>query len=171
MAADDYFENFPEFIDLAVRKSRYFGPITAESLNNRHTVMLPNNVVNNATVLDLGSCVGTSGHWCLGHGALHYTGVEIQKPQYEISKKLLSSYWTENQFELHNTDIVSFLDDAVAHTKKYDIILLIGVIYTFLNHYSLLEKICQLCDRYIIIDSIYPFLQFTGTVDIGCSFI
>jgi SAM-dependent methyltransferase len=168
---DNFFCDYQEFSDLDARRSRYYGPITTETLNSRHEVMLPEYIVKNKTVLDLGSCLGASGHWSLGHGSTHYTGVEIQKPQSDISQKLLSKYWDSNKFSIISKDFIDFLDEAITEGKRYDIVLMIGVIYAFIDQYSLLEKVSKVCDKYLLIDSVYPSLQMFGKVELESSFI
>jgi len=160
----NFFKKYPEFVDLDVRKLRPHGPISAESLDNRHAVMLPDVIVNDATILDLGSCLGATGHWVLSKGAKHYIGIELQTEQATISQTLMSKYWPDNKFEIYNQSIQEFLDDAISKNKKYDIVVMIGIIYAFVDHYTLLKKVSQVCEKYIIIDSIYPASMLDGKI-------
>ena len=73
-----FFTQFPEFVAQDSRKDRGFSPVTIETLDNRHLVTTPKWLVEDMTVLDLGSCLGATGHWSLSQECKHYTGVEVQ---------------------------------------------------------------------------------------------
>ena len=147
----NFFINYPEFINEDSRRHREHVPITAETLDRRHEVLLPSNLLKDATVLDLGSCIGATGHWCLSFGAKHYTGVEIQKEMCDISQRLLGNYWTN--FDIVNSNIETFLD---TQKKTYDVVILLGVIYAFMDTYSLLKKVSRICNHVIVVDGSYP---------------
>jgi len=161
----NFFKNYPEFVDLDVRKLRPHGPVSAESLDNRHAVMLPDDIVKNATILDLGSCLAATGHWALSKGAAHYTGVELQTVQVDISQQLMSKYWPSDKFEIYNQSLQEFLDTAISKNKKYDVVVMIGIMYAFMDHYALLKKVSQVCKKYIILDSIYPASMLDGKIE------
>lgn len=152
----EFFENFPEFVEEDARKDRGFSQVTYESLTKRHMAMAPKWVVEDMTVLDLGSCLGATGHWVLSHGAAEYTGVEVQTDMAAKSDELLSKYWNRNQFKIVEKDLREFLNDAVKSKKKYDVVFMIGAIYAFLDTYSIIEKISQICTYCVVIDSLYP---------------
>jgi len=161
----NFFKQYPEFVDLDVRKVRPHGPVSAESLDNRHAVMLPDEIVKDATILDLGSCLAATGHWVLSKNALHYTGVELQAEQVDISQHLMSKYWTNDKFEVYCQSIQEFLDNAISKNKKYDVVVMIGIMYAFMDHYTLLKKVSQVCKKYIILDSIYPASMLDGKIE------
>lgn len=147
------FDQFPDFILQDTRKNRAWSPVTSESLFNRHQTTLPADLIKDKSILDLGSCLSATGHWCLSNGASHYTGVEVQPALASKGNMLLSKHWDSNQFEIINNDILEFLK---SNTQKFDIIVLVGVIYAFVDHYSLLEKISSICNEIMIVDCIYP---------------
>lgn len=157
----NFFENFPEFIEEDSRAGRGYSPVTIETLNTRHSASLPVWSVDGNTVLDLGSCLGATGHWVLSNGCSHYTGVEVQPSLAETSKSLLSKYWNSSQFEIVQQDLREFLDKQIANGKKYDVVVMVGVVYAFLDTYGILEKVSKVCDYMLLIDSIYPW-HMTG---------
>lgn len=150
---NNFFDQFPEFILQDTRNKRLWSPVTSESLSNRHVTSLPNSLINGCTVLDLGSCLGATGHWCLSNGATHYTGVEVQSKLASKSQTLLSMHWSTDKFNIRQANIVDFLN---YNTSKYDIVVMVGVIYAFLDQYDLLKKVTAICNKVLVIDSIYP---------------
>jgi 2-polyprenyl-3-methyl-5-hydroxy-6-metoxy-1,4-benzoquinol methylase len=164
-----FFNKFPEFVDLDSRKDRGFSPVTAETLDNRHETSLPAWAVDGMTVLDLGSCLGATGHWVLSNGAKHYTGVEVQPELAKISQTLLSKHWPEDKFKINQIDLRTFFKEEIAQGKKYDVVVMVGVIYAFLDTYGILSQLAELCDYLTVIDSIYPWNMLnpdTPTVDV-----
>lgn len=149
----NFFEQYKIFVEDDNRTSREFHPVTVESLNNRHETMAPKWLVEGASILDLGSCIGATGHWCLSNGATHYTGVEVQDEYVEKSNKNLSTYWSKDLFKIAPNSIEMFLDTC---TETFDIVFVCGVIYGFLNTHGLLEKISKIANKCIVIDTSYP---------------
>jgi predicted TPR repeat methyltransferase len=139
-----YFDFYKEFIDKDLRSKRDNWKVTSETLTRRCQVMLPPELVKGKTILDLGSGLGAMGHWCLQHGATHYTGVEIQKEFREISNELLSKYHSN----------FTICDDMNKLTEQYDIVIAAGFMHGFLNVISAIEKVCSLSNEYIIIESL-----------------
>jgi SAM-dependent methyltransferase len=152
----NFFKNFPEFVDLDSRKYRESNPINSETLDTRHEVALPREVVENCTVLDLGSCLGATGHWVLSNGCFHYTGVEIQPKMVEDSRSLLSKYWRVDQFTIVKQDIRDFLKQSILENKKWDVVVAVGVVYAFLDTYGFLKEITEVANKVVVIDSLYP---------------
>jgi SAM-dependent methyltransferase/precorrin-6B methylase 2 len=149
----NFFEQHKIFVEDDNRKDREFHPVTVESLNNRHETMAPKWLVEGSTILDLGSCIGATGHWCLSQGATHYTGVEVQSEYVEKSNKNLAMFWDASIFEIVPVDIEVFLDTC---PKKFDVVFVCGVIYGFLNTHGILEKICNIANKCVVIDTSYP---------------
>lgn len=162
----EFFENFPEFVEEDARKDRGYSRLTFESLNKRHMAMAPKWLVEDMTVLDLGSCLGATGHWVLSQGASEYTGVEVQPDMALKSEQFLSKYWNQNQFKIVEKDIREFLDDAIRSKKKYDVIIMIGVIYAFLDTYNIVQKLAKLSSYAVVIDSLYPWYMQNPDVPI-----
>lgn len=150
-----FFSQYPEFVEQDLRKDRPVIPVTIETLNNRHDALLPDWLIESKTVLDLGSCLGATGQWVLENGCSHYTGVEVQPELADTSNSLLSKYWTSNQYSIVQQDLRSFLDETIASDKKYDVIVMLGVIYAFLDTYTILSKVASICNYSIVIESNY----------------
>lgn len=148
-----FFEDFLEFIDFDSRKVRTAVPVTAETLTKRHQITLPQSLIKDASILDLGSCLGASGHWCLSNGARHYTGVEVQQGMVDKSNNIMSKYWSKDQYEIVHQDLTEFLTTT---TQTFDIVLMFGVIYAFVDTYTILKNVSKICNKSIIIDSGYP---------------
>lgn len=145
----NFFDDYPEFIDNDIRKDRPTSTVTSESLSNRLNSLLPSWLIKDKTVLDLGSCFGSAGHWALSKGAKHYTGVEIQKTFCDKSNEMLSKYWTN--FDIINSEIYEFNPD-----QKYDIVLAAGVVHCYFDPFKIYEKICSLSNEYVIIETLNP---------------
>jgi SAM-dependent methyltransferase len=146
-----FFDNYPEFITNDSRSKRGISTVTSESLTKRHEVSLPKNLISECSVLDLGSCYGATGHWCLANGASHYTGVEIQKDMVDKSNQMLSKYW--NNYNIIELGIDDFLKQ---NTNHYDVTILFGVLYAFLDQHGLLEQVCAITNKVVVIDTLYP---------------
>lgn len=148
-----FFEQFNQFVQSDNRKDRQWVPSTAESLTRKHETIAPAWLVKDASILDLGSCIGATGHWCLAQGARHYVGVEAQKEYVDISRELLANEWPADRFEIVCQDIESFLANS---PEQFDCVFACGVIYAFLDTYGLLKMIAVRSRKAIIIDTAYP---------------
>lgn len=145
-----FFENYVEFVDSDIRKHRAKTPVTVESLDQRCKVLLPPWFVKDKTILDLGHCVGAFGHWALAHGAKHYTGLDIQQSFCDKSQELLSKHWDSSKFEVVNSDVIEYLKTT---DKKYDIVIACGILHGYLDFYTVLKSITDVCD-YVVFESI-----------------
>jgi 2-polyprenyl-3-methyl-5-hydroxy-6-metoxy-1,4-benzoquinol methylase len=151
------FEIATEFIDLDCRQTRVYHPTTVETVYKKCQVQLPKNLIEDKTILDLGSALGAAGHYALTNGAKHYTGVELQNYYVDHSNILLKKYWDSDKFVIVQQEIEDFLDEKIAQNKKYDYVLAAGVIYCFLNMVSILDKLCKITREAIVIETInYP---------------
>jgi 2-polyprenyl-3-methyl-5-hydroxy-6-metoxy-1,4-benzoquinol methylase len=148
-----FFQKYIEFVEEDNRRLRPQTPTTVESLTYKHEAMAPAHILKDKTILDLGSCLGATGHWCLSHGAASYTGVEFQKSYVDKSTELLSRHWPSSKFEIIQTEIEDFLKSS---TKRYDVVFACGVLYGFLNTVGILELIAKSAEDCIVIDSSYP---------------
>lgn len=148
-----FFEAHREFVHNDNRKDRANTPVTPETLTYKHEAMAPISLVNGKTILDLGSCIGATGHWCLSHGAKKYTGIEFQQEYVDLSTLLLSNHWSSEKFSIVKNDIEDFLRTC---QEKYDIVFACGVIYGFLNLHEILTLICSAANQSVIIDTMYP---------------
>jgi 2-polyprenyl-3-methyl-5-hydroxy-6-metoxy-1,4-benzoquinol methylase len=148
-----FFQQYNEFVEKDNRQQRLHTPVTAETLTRKHEAMAPPQILNGKTVLDLGSCIGASGHWVLSNGATKYTGVEFQKEYVDISKSLLSKYWSNDQFRIVHSELEKFISESI---EKYDIVLVCGIVYGFLNTHGILTAISKVANYCIIVDTSYP---------------
>lgn len=166
------FELQPEFIEQDHRTTRPAGAyqkpdanpgeikvygyaISTEFMNQRHGIMLPPDQIQGKTVLDIGSCLGATGAWCLYHGAAHYTGVEVQQTYVDLSSQLLSKYHSQEKFT-----IVKQPAEKLTFDHKFDIIVASGVLYGIFNPFAFIESLTALAREQIIIESKHPFLGY-----------
>lgn len=138
------------FVKMDNRSLRGTNPVTSKTLYDRFCIMANPNMIKGKTVLDLGCCIGAMGYWCEHFGASKYVGIEIQKDYYNIMVDLFkeSSICTPIL-----DDIENFLD---ANTDQFDIIILSGVLYAFVDYYGLLSKISKTSKEYIVIETNSP---------------
>jgi SAM-dependent methyltransferase len=149
------FDQAPEFIEWDNRKDREVNRVTAESTYNRLIVQLPEWLVKDGTILDLGSCLGSAGHMSLTNNALHYTGVEIQETYVNQSREILAKYWPTEKFTIVQQNLEDFLDECIAKEIQFDHVVASGVLYAFLNIISILEKISKVSRKSVIIDTMF----------------
>lgn len=158
------FEQDTEFVDLDPRRLRTRQQVTAESLYKRLLVQIPAPVVENNTILDLGSCLGAAGHFALSTGARHYTGVEVQDYYAETSRALMSKHWPTEKFSIVHQDVEQFLDYAIQAGQRYDTVIASGIVYVFLDAISLLKKISLVTNKFIVVDSLNLVSTDKGTI-------
>lgn len=151
-----FFDKYPEFINEDDRRDRSVSQITHKSYSNRHETALPRELIEGKSVLDLGSCIGATGHWCLSNGASYYAGVEVQEDAVKKSNDLLSKYWNNNQYYISNSDVNTYLSECIEDGIKFDIVVALGIIYSQIDYYSLLNKISLIAGSDIILDCRYP---------------
>ncbi|OQY12173.1 MAG: hypothetical protein B6I31_03625 [Desulfobacteraceae bacterium 4572_19] len=146
------YDDFPGFYELDNRDKRAFAPVTREQLENRHASMFSEWNLSGKTVLDLGSCLGATGQWVLFYGAKTYTGVDAQQFYVTQSRKLLDHY-------KEKTNIVqASIDDFLNKNKtQYDMVVMLGVLYGYLDYYKILKAVTSICKETLIIEGIYPF--------------
>ena len=126
--------------------------INPEFMYDRHRVMLPPEKIAGKTILDLGSCRGATGAWCLENGAKHYTGVE-KLLRYTIpSKKLFAKHFEPEQYEIVTADVEAFDTD-----NKYDIVIASGILYGILDSFNFLRRMARFSKDMVILDSVHPF--------------
>ncbi|MDQ1344099.1 MAG: tRNA (cmo5U34)-methyltransferase [Patescibacteria group bacterium] len=145
------FEKHPAFNEEDHRQFRVWNPVTREVLEKKHRALLPEWLVKGKRVLDLGSCLGATGQWCLHYGALSYTGVETQ-PEYAEASKNFLSHW-EDRAVIVEAPIVDFLKKNV---EKFDIVCMFGVLYAFVDYYRILSMASEASNEYVLIETLYP---------------
>ena len=142
---------FDKYIKLDIRRHRATATVTQESLTKRFKILLPRWLIQNKSILDLGSALGAAGHWSLSHGATHYTGVEIQKSFCEKSNLLLSQDWNTSQYQIFESSLDAFVQST---EQKWDIVLAAGVIHGFFDPYSVIKKIGDLSNHYVVVETL-----------------
>lgn len=147
------FDQAPEFVDEDNRRFREENPVSNNLMEAKHEALLPPDMVKGKTVLDLGCCLGATGHWCLSHGAAHYTGVEVQDDYVEGARRLLGKYHP-GKFTIEQMGIEKWLDSA--GTRQFDIVCMLGVIYVFTDYYSILKACAKVCRDILVIEGMYP---------------
>ena len=150
------FTNQLEFISLDPRSQCPGGigfgyQLTPELAFQQHEALLPVNLLDGKTILDLGSCLGASGAWCLSNGAKHYTGVEIQKEFFVKSKKCLQKYYSSEIWEISNSSVENFLKN---NKNKYDIIFAGGVLHGLDDVVGSLVALTNFTD-FIVVESMH----------------
>jgi len=159
------FEIQPEWIGLDDRRLRHdlvpspgkSEPSLAYNINpefmyHRHRVMLPPESIKGKTILDVGSCMGATGAWCLHNGAAHYTGIEKFERYANASEQLFQKYHNTDHYDIKKCGIEEFETD-----KKYDIVIVSGLLYAMLDSVGFLKKLSSFTDNKIIFDTVHPF--------------
>jgi hypothetical protein len=146
------FEDAPEFIEEDNRRFRPRNPVSFEQMTNKHEALLPRKIVEGKTVLDLGCCMGATGHWVLSQGAVHYTGIEFQKEYAESAQRLLNKYHP-GKAEIHQTSIEKWL--MKPDLPMYDVVCLLGVIYSFVDYFLILKLSTAITGSTICFEAIY----------------
>ncbi len=146
------FDSAPEFIEEDNRRFRLRNPVSKEQMHNKHAALLPEETVRGKSVLDLGCCLGATGHWCLSQGATHYTGVEFQSGYAEIAEKLLNKYHPE-KFSIQQMSIEEWLGQP--DKPNFDVVCLLGVLYAFVDYFSILKLAADITKSTMVIESNY----------------
>jgi precorrin-6B methylase 2 len=151
----NFFNRYPEFIESDTRTTRHSVndgyPISAEFLEKRYLCTMPKHRCEGKKILDLGSCTGSLGAWCLANGALTYTGVEIQKKFVADSRANLAKHFANN-WQIVESTIEQFLQN---NTDHYDIVVASGVIYGVSDMHGCLRQLANIAD-YLIIEGKHP---------------
>jgi hypothetical protein len=148
------YDGFEDFYNLDIRKDRVVSPVVMEHKIKKYSGILPEELVKDKNILEIGSCMGDAGHWCLSHGAKQYTGVEIQEEFYKKSKKLLS-HWGDKAINV-NMDLETYLNTL--NNFKFDLTIFFGVLYAFPNPVDILEKVFNSSNKTVVIDSMTPIM-------------
>lgn len=166
----DTFQKFPHFIDTDIRISRSspFGyNVNYNLMKYRHQVLLPPDLVENRSILDLGCCVGATGAWALDNGALTYTGVELQKNFANQAKENLSQSFAKDKWKI----IESSFEDFFKHNiENYDIVYAGGILYSSLYYQELLKHVTDIANVAVVVESripniIIPYLKEDPAVE------
>jgi len=140
----------PEFIDEDPRKHRPDGlgyQASPEFMMRRHEILLPREIIEGKTVLDLGSCLAASGAWCLSNGAAFYKGVEIQEEFVDKSRQCLEKYYSKSMWDVEAVSIEDFLSK---NTVKFDVIFASGILYGIDDPLTVLKKMASQSDCIVL---------------------
>jgi hypothetical protein len=160
---DNTFTRQSEFIDRDHRKNRPTDlgtsgkpyTVTTEFMFNRHRVMLPPELIKGKTILDVGSCYGTTGAWCLDNGATHYVGLEPQHKFVVDSNQMLGERYSKDRYSI----VESALEDFKPY-RKFDIVVASGVIHGYLDPFRCISTLVEIANESVIIDSQHPYNGF-----------
>lgn len=145
------FTEQPEFIDLDPRKNRPkengWYSVTPEFMLTKHQTLLPAKLIEGKRVLDLGSCLGATGAWCLSNGASFYKGIEIDEKFIKNSKFCLGKYYPKNSWDITKSSIEDYFSKV---QERYDILVAFGVIYGTSDPMSLLKNFANTSDTIVI---------------------
>lgn len=146
------FDDYPAFYAEDNRRHRGFNPTSQLFMELKFAVLLPKQQVAGKRILDLGSCNGAAGQWVLFNGAESYTGVEVQQSYVEQSRRLLA-HWGQRAHIIHQ-DVSSFL--AQADDKAFDLVLLAGVLYHFVDTKKIIDQVCRVAAEQVVVETNYP---------------
>lgn len=135
---------FEQFIQSDVRKTRLHLPVNEESVSKKLTAMLPSNIIDNATILDLGCATGSAGHWCNLNKCKSYTGVELQDNYYRTAKQLLPDS------EIVQSDVLKFLKTT---DRKWEVVIAAGLLHGLFNPFEIISLMDKVATDYIIIEN------------------
>ena len=153
----EFFKKYPEFIEQDIRRFRRNGVrnafynVNPEFMSKRFSHILHENSVKNKTVLDIGSCIGSLGAWALEYGAAYYTGLEVQPNFANLSKVLLSQYFSE-KFEIIHQSIEKYQT-----TQQYDIVVAAGVMFGVVDVFDFCNKLTTLSRERIVVEALHPY--------------
>lgn len=133
------------------RKGRSLFPACAEASAALFAVHLPAAQLAGAHVLDLGCCHGMVGRWALDQGAAHYTGVDISAEYCASARVLLAA--DRDRIDIIEDDVIAYTAQA---TARFDVVVVMGVLYAFLNPLLLLTQAAHLCTRRLLVESLHP---------------
>lgn len=146
---------FEHFIECDVRRDRTILSVTEESVYNKLSCMLPQNIISDSTILDLGCATAAAGHWCISNNCRSYTGVEIQNDYVKTAKQLLPNS------EIIHSDIIDFLQGT---DRKWEVVIAAGILHGVFNPFKVIELMDKVATNYIIIENNETYENWTPTI-------
>lgn len=137
------FDDESPFVLRDSRRHRPVLPTTAQSLNFKHGLLLPGAVVSGASLLDLGCCIGATGHWALSHGATSYVGVELQAGFADVAAELLAG---DPRASILRVDSEQFLDES---PEQFDIVCALGLVHGLFDPIFTLRRAARRARHYL----------------------
>ena len=160
----------PNFIERDPRKDRRERyNVNPEFMTNRHAALLPPDILEGASILDIGSCVGATGGWALAHGARYYVGVEINEDLCTWARLNLQEYYPLGTKGAGNWDIInSSFEDYFKDNPDdtFDIVFISGTLYAGLDWLGLIEKLSK-ASKHVVIESFHPNIGMYADDDKG----
>jgi hypothetical protein len=156
-----------DFIESDNRRERVVNPVSAAQMNNKHEALFPEEMVRGKSVLDLGCCIGATGHWCLSLGAASYTGVELQAEYATTARTLLEKHHPGKAI-VFAAPIETWL---ATNQQAYDVVAALGVIYVFTDYYSVLANITRAAKETVAIEALYHDVRRLGEEFSGVMFV
>jgi SAM-dependent methyltransferase len=148
------FYDQPNLITRDPRKDRYDRyNVNANFMTRRHQALLPANLVQGKSVLDLGCCVANTAGWCFAHGAASYVGVEINSDLCEAAEQNLQEYYPDQPWEIINLSVEDYFEKF--GENRYDLIYYGGTIYADFDWIGQLQSLSRISD-YIVLESVQP---------------
>ena len=161
------FEEAPEFVGMDNRQRRSFTPVSVEQMEKKHPALLPRELVEGKSVLDLGCCLAATGHWCLSQGAASYVGVELQQTYADSARALMGRYHP-GRFRIDWEPIESWLEDT---EERFDVVAMLGALYAFTDYYSIVRRMARIAKEAIVIEALYPNRARFGPRFCGVEFV
>ena len=124
--------------------------VTPNFMFTRHKILLPPELVKGKKILDLGSCIASTGAWSLTHGATFYQGVEIHEEFANNSKSCLEKYYPQGNWSIAQQSIEEFLESSTEH---FDILVASGILYGTEDAVKLLSMFARAAD-FLVIESL-----------------
>ena len=136
------------------RKDRYDRyTVTADFMTKRHAALLPGHIIKGKTILDLGCCVAGSAGWFFAHGAVDYTGVEINGDLCKVAEQNLKNYYPKKRWKILNLSIEEYFVKFIE--QRYDLIFYGGIIYSNFDWIEQLKALTKISDH-IVIETMHP---------------
>ena len=155
------FDDQPDFIDRDPRTEEgYAIAWNAKDQEERYTSWLPPEYIKGKRILDLGCCGAAVGGYALAHGAVHYTGIEIDADLHRLATENMTKYHEGKDWQILKVSAEDFLNDPRDH---YDVVIAAGIIHGVTNFVDFLLKIGTVADV-AIIESIHPALPFVREI-------
>ena len=139
-----------DFLDIDFRKQRdpKKSLVSTDDLTiHKHEVLLPRELIQGKTILDLGCFQGATGDWCLKNSVASYTGVEISQDFSDTARHLMTKHHPGGNWRILTQGFDQFFD---SNETKFDIIFAWGVLHHTLDHVWFLTELAKRADHVII---------------------
>jgi len=143
-----FFDDYPEFY-----KTSKTSPFP-NRLTSRYRALIESNkaIIQNSSILDLGSHDGRWSFAAIKNGAVNVLGIEGREHLVKNSYKNMELYKIpKEQYSFIKGDIFEEIKKIPPET--FDIVFCFGLFYHIMNHIELLEEIKRLKAKYLILDT------------------